>query len=251
MGKLEGRVAMVTGAGSGLGRAMACCLAREGAAVVITARRRAKLEETASAIRDAGGKVLVHELDLRDAGAIPLAFDAAEAALGPVDTLVNNAGVVEGDYAARVPLETIDSVIDTNFRAPFLTSTELARRTMARDERAWIVNISSIGAFHYSHHSLAALYAGTKSGIMRLTEALALEWAAHKINVNAIAPGIFISEITQGLFEHSGAEMVKAFPRQRFGNPQDLDSTLLYLVDEGSHMVTGATIIIDDAQQPR
>lgn len=248
---LDGRVALVTGASAGLGRRFARVLAEHGAAVVIAARRSEALEELAGEIRGAGGRALVHAIDVADSGAIPGVFDAAEQQFGTVDILVNNAAVADGNFATALSLVTIDRVIDVDFRAPFLFAVETARRLMAADQPGRIVNISSVGAFHYSPRSAAALYCAAKAGIIRMTEVLAIEWARYGINVNAIAPGMFESEMTEEYIARVGDRVRQSFPRQRFGTPGDLDSTLLYLVDPASHFVTGTCITVDDGQTSR
>lgn len=248
---LSGSVALVTGASVGLGRRFATVLAEAGAAVVLVARRQEALETLAQDIRGRGGRALAYPLDIADASAIPSAFEAAEAEFGLVDILINNAGVADADHATRLSLETIDLVLAVNLRAPFLLATEAARRLIANERTGRIVNLSSVGAFHYSARSSAALYCSTKSGIIRLTEALAIEWARYGINVNAIAPGMFASEMTAGFIERVGDKVREGFPRKRMGEPDYLDSTLLYLVDPRSHFVTGTCVTVDDAQQAR
>lgn len=248
---LEGRIALVTGASAGLGRRFARTLADNGAAVVVCARRPDALDTLVAEIEAAGGSALAHPLDVGEAGAIPQAFAAAEAAFGTVDILVNNAAIADADHATRLSLETIDRVIDIDFRAPFLLSTEAARRLIAAGKPGRIVNISSVGAFHYTATSAAALYCAAKAGIIRMTEVLAIEWAHHGINVNAIAPGMFESEMTQGFIDKVGDRVRDKFPRRRFGTPEKLDSTLLYLVDPASEFVTGTCITVDDAQTSR
>lgn len=248
---LAGRVALVTGASAGLGRGFARVLAAAGAAVVACARRGDALAALVAEIEGAGGRALAHPLDVADAAAIPAAFDAAEAAFGTVDILVNNAAVAEGDRATRLSLETIDRVIAVDFRAPFLLATEAARRLIAAERAGRIVNIASVGAFHYTPNSASALYCAAKAGIIRMTETLAIEWARHGINVNAIAPGMFESEMTGDFIARAGDKVRERFPRQRFGTPDKLASTLLYLVDPASDFVTGACITVDDAQTSR
>lgn len=248
---LDGRVALVTGASAGLGRRFAVTLAQAGAVVVVAARRGEALATLVRDIERAGGRALAVTLDVADAAAIPGAFDAAERAFGTVDILVNNAAVPDADRATRLSLETIDRVIDVDFRAPFLMATEAARRLIAAERPGRIVNVSSVGAFHYTATSAAALYCAAKAGIIRMTETLAIEWARHGINVNAIAPGMFVSEMTAGFIDRVGETVRDRFPRKRFGDPADLDSTLLYLVDPRSHFVTGTCITVDDAQTAR
>lgn len=248
---LDGRVALITGASAGLGRRFARVLADHGAAVVVAARRAAELDTLVAEIRDAGGEALAHAIDVADAAAIAGMFDAAERAFGTVDILVNNAAVVDADYATRLSLETIDRVLAVDFRAPFLLATEMARRLIAADKPGRIVNMSSVGAFHYTSTSAAALYSAVKAGVIRMTETLAIEWARYNINVNAIAPGMFESEMTSGYIERAGDKMRERFPRRRFGDPTFLDSTLLYLVEPASHFVTGTCVTVDDAQTGR
>ena len=202
-------------------------------------------------IRAEGGRAIAQELDVADAHAIAPAIQAAQDEFGPVDILVNNAAVADANYAVRLSLETIDQVIDVNFRAPFLLSAEVARRLMAAKKPGSIVNIASTGAFTFNPKAAAALYSGAKGGLVRLTETLAQEWAPFGINVNAIAPGMFKTEMTDSYIDKVGETVRQQFPRQRFGEPDYLDSTLLFLVSPDSHFVTGACIIADDAQAPR
>jgi NAD(P)-dependent dehydrogenase (short-subunit alcohol dehydrogenase family) len=246
---LGGQVAFVTGASSGLGRRFALLLAANGARVVATARRMERLESLAAEITGAGGTCLPLQLDVTDAEQIAAAVATAERELGPVQILVNNAGIPDAQYATKMPVEFVDQVLDTNLRAPFLLSCEVARRLIAQDLPGRIVNISSVGSFHYAGGG-AALYSISKAGVNRLTEALAVEWSRFGINVNAIAPGLFASEMSDGMIERMG-DLTRHFPRRRIGQPEHLDSTLLYLVSPASEMVTGTVIRVDDGQGPR
>lgn len=251
MSVLEGRVALVTGASAGLGRRFAKTLAGAGAKVIVSARRADALAEVVLEITAAGGTALAHQLDVSDASAIAGAFDAAEAAFGRVDILVNNAAIPDANHATALTLETINRVIDVDFRAPFLLATEAARRLIVAEQPGRIVNLASVGAFHYTPSSASALYCASKAGIIRMTEVLAIEWARFGINVNAIAPGFFESEMTAGYIERIGDKVRDRFPRKRFGDPSFLDTTLLYLVDPASHFVTGTCVTVDDAQTSR
>lgn len=246
---LMGRVALVTGASSGLGRRFALVLAAHGAAVVATARRSERLAELAAEIEASGGRCLPLALDVTDAQQIGPVVAAAEEAFGPVDILVNNAGIPDAQYATKMSVELVDQVLDTNLRAPFLLSCEVARRLIAQGMPGRIVNISSVAAFNYGGGG-AALYSISKTGVNRLTETLAVEWAKFGINVNAIAPGMFTSEMTDGMLQRIG-NVIPSFPRQRIGEPENLDTTLLYLVAPASEMVTGTVIRVDDGQGPR
>ncbi|WP_321884668.1 SDR family NAD(P)-dependent oxidoreductase [Paraburkholderia bannensis] len=249
--RLDGRVALVTGASSGLGRRFAQVLASEGAAVVLAGRRIERLDALAAQIRAAGGRALPLELDVRDAQAVPAALARAEAEFGIVDILVNNAGVAEGRFATDHTLDEIDSIIGTNFRAPFVLASAVARALIAARKPGHIVNVASVGAYHYTASSGAALYCASKAAVIRLTEALAMEWARHGINVNAIAPGVFRTEMTADHLETHGDAVLARMPRKRAGEPAQLDSTLLYLVSPASEFVTGICVRVDDAQFPR
>jgi NAD(P)-dependent dehydrogenase (short-subunit alcohol dehydrogenase family) len=246
---LKGDVAFVTGTTSGLGKRFAQVLAEHGAAVALTGRRADRLEELAGEIRDAGGAAAPIPLDVTDADACVAAMQRAEDELGPVSILVNNAGIPDAQYAAKMSTELIDQVLDTNLRGPFILSCELARRLMARKAPGRIVNISSMGAYSYAGGG-AALYSITKAGIVRMTETLAVEWARFGINVNAIAPGAFASEMMDGMLERVG-DITRSFPRKRLGDPTQLDSTLLYLVSPASEFVTGTVVKVDDGQGSR
>lgn len=246
---LAGQTALVTGASSGLGLRFAKVLAAAGAKVALTGRRLERLEAVAAEIRASGGQAEPFALDVTDADQLVAVVGQAEQALGLVTILVNNAGIPDAQYAARMPLDLIDRVLDTNLRAPFVLSCEVARRLMAAKQPGRMVNIASMAAYEYRGGG-AALYSVTKAGIARMTEALAVEWARFDINVSAIAPGAFASEMLDGMLERVG-DMSKAFPRKRIGDPAQLDSTLLYLVSPASEAVTGTVIKVDDGQGGR
>ena len=246
---LSGQVALVTGATSGLGHRFARVLAAAGATVVVTGRRTERLDELAAAITADGGQALPITLDMTDNDSIIACVEQAQADLGPVTILVNNAGVPDAQRATRMPLELIDTVFDTNLRGPYVLSCEVARRLIEAKLPGRMVNISSMGGYQYSGQG-AALYSITKAGIVRLTEALAVEWSQFNINVNGIAPGAFRSELMDGMLERLG-DFTKTFPRKRLCEPAQLDSTLLYLCSPASECVTGTIIKVDDGQGPR
>lgn len=246
---LSGQVALVTGASSGLGWRFAQVLAACGAKVAIAARRADRLEELAAVIRNAGGTAVPIELDVADDTALAGAVRQAEAALGTVTILINNAGIPDAQRAHKMPLELINRVIDVNLRAPYVLSCEVAKRLIEEKLPGRIVNIASIAAFEYGGNG-AALYSVTKAGVIRMTEALAVEWARFNINVNAIAPGAFSSEMMDGMLERMG-DISQHFPRKRLGMPPQMDSTLLFLVSPSSECVTGTYVKIDDGQGPR
>ncbi len=243
---LSGRVALVTGASSGLGERFARVLAASGAKVVLCARRKDRLDVLAAGI---GANALAVEMDATDAVSLTHAVEAAEAAFGTVDILVNNAGIPDAQRAHKMSVELVDRVLGVNLRAPWLLSCEVARRLIAAKLPGRIVNISSTAHYGYSGGG-AALYAVTKTAIARMTETLSVEWAAYNINVNAIAPGMFVTEMSDAMFERIGAQDQNV-ARKRIPEPALLDSTLLYLVGPASEAVTGAVIRVDDGQAAR
>lgn len=246
---LSGQVALVTGTTSGLGRRFAIVLARCGAKVALTGRRVDRLEELAKEIRSFGGECVPLRLDMTDTDNLVSVVNDTEAALGTVTILVNNAGIPDAQRAHKMSNELIDAVFDTNLRGPYVLSCEVARRLIAKELPGRMVNISSMGAFNYGGGG-AALYSITKAGIVRMTEALAVEWSRYNINVNCIAPGAFASEMMDGMLQRIG-DITKNFPRKRLGDPAQLDSTLLYLVSPSSECVTGMVAKVDDGQGSR
>lgn len=246
---LSGQVALVTGASSGLGRRFATVLAAAGAAVAVAARRTDRLDELVGEIAGRGGRAVAVPLDVTDADSIVAAVTAAEEALGLVTVLVNNAGIPDADYATRIPVELVDRVLATNVRGPWLLACEVARRLMAAGAPGRVVNISSIGAFNYSGGA-AGLYSVSKAAVNRMTEVLAVEWARFGINVNAIAPGAFSSEMMDAMISRIG-DFSPHTPRRRIGDPAQLDSTLLYLAAPASECVTGTVVKVDDGQGAR
>ncbi len=247
---LTGRVALVTGASSGLGARFAEVLASQGASVVLAARRLDRLEALAEKIRAQGGRAVAVQMDATDADSLVAAVEAGEQAFGTIDVLVNNAGMPDAQRAHKMSTELIDQVLGVNLRGPWILACEVARRLIAAGKPGRIVNISSVAHFRYDGGG-AALYAVTKTAIARMTEALSVEWAHYGINVNAIAPGMFVSEMTDGMFARMGGDPAPHLPRKRVPVPEQMDSTLLYLVAPASECVTGATIRIDDGQSAR
>ncbi len=246
---LAGRVALVTGATSGFGHRFARVLAKAGAAVAICGRRVERLETLAAEIRAEGGKAAPIALDAADAEQCIAAVGEAEKQLGLVDILINNAGIPDAQHATKMSLDLIDQVMNVNLRAPFVLSCEVARRLIAAKQPGRIVNIASVAAYTYSGNG-AALYSITKAGVVRLTEALAVEWSRYNINVTGIAPGAFRTEMLDGMLQRMG-DFSHTTPRKRLGDVAQMDSTLLYLVSPASDAVTGTVIKVDDGQGSR
>lgn len=246
---LTGRVALVTGASSGLGWRFAKVLAKQGAKVAVSGRRLERLEALVAEIKADGGEAAAFPVDVADAEAMIAMVGKIQDHFGVVDILVNNAGIPDAQRAHKMSLELIDKVMDVNLRGPFVLSCEVARRLIEAKLPGRMVNIASVAAFEYRGGG-AALYSITKAGVIRMTEALAVEWARFHINVNAIAPGAFASEMMDGMLSRMG-DITKGFPRQRLGDPAQMDSTLVYLVSPASEFVTGTFIKIDDGQGGR
>jgi len=246
---LKGQVALVTGASAGLGKRFARTLAASGAKVALTARRLERLEQLAAEIKASGGEAMPLQLDVTDAEQLKAVVGQAQDKLGPVTILVNNAGIPDAQRAVRMSVELIDRVLDTNVRGPYILSCEVARRLIDAKLPGRIVNIASSAAYRYSGNG-AALYSISKAAVVRMTEALAVEWAQFHINVNAIAPGAFSSEMMDGMLQRMG-DITKHFPRPRIGDPAQLDSTLLFLVSPSSDFVTGTCVRVDDVQNGR
>lgn len=248
---LSGRVALVTGASSGLGASFAKALAAAGAKVVLAARRADKLAEQVEAIRAAGGEAVAVSMDVTDEASTKAAYDAAEAAFGTVDTIVANAGVATEKVALGLSVEDVDFLLAANVRGVFLTATEGARRLEAagsRDkENGRIVIIGSITAEKI--FPATSVYGATKAAVRHMGKALAREWARRGISVNVIQPGYFESEMTAELFaSEAGAKFVASFPRQRLRPPSDLHTPLLMLCSDAARGITGSVITIDDGQ---
>jgi 3-oxoacyl-[acyl-carrier protein] reductase len=244
---LHGKVALVTGASSGLGARFAECLAENGAAVVLVARRADRLADVKARIEKAGGRAMAVEADVRDRAAMKAAFDAAEKSFGTVTILVNNAGVVTAGRAVDLSEEEWRRVLSTNLDAVFYWAQEGARRMLAAGSGGAIVNIASVIGFGVAKGVIA--YATAKAAVIQVTKALALELAFKGIRVNAIAPGWIVTELNRDyLMSERGTELKRDIPIGRFGEERDLDGPLLLLVSDAGRFVTGATIVADGGQ---
>jgi 3-oxoacyl-[acyl-carrier protein] reductase len=244
---LTGRVALVTGASSGLGRRFAEILAENGAAVVLVARRAERLAAVQARIDAIGGRAISIAADVLDPAAMAQAFDAAEKAFGTVTVLVNNAGVAHSGRAIELPAEEWRRVLATDLDAVFFWAQEAARRMIAAGKQGAIVNIASVLGFGTAKGTAA--YATAKAGVVQLTKALALELAFKGVRVNAIAPGWFVTEINRDfLTSEKGSALTRDIPVGRFGEDGDLDGVLLLLASDAGRYIAGATYVVDGGQ---
>jgi NAD(P)-dependent dehydrogenase (short-subunit alcohol dehydrogenase family) len=244
---LTGKVALVTGATSGLGRRFALLLAKAGAAVAITGRRVDRLDTLKAEIEAMGGKALPIALDVTDPASIKACVEAAEQGLGPVGILVNNAGMNVQALPHEVTPEGYDTMFDTNVRGAFFMAQAVGNRMIARGEGGRIINIASIGAF--TQLPGLTIYCMTKAAVAMMTKSLAKEWARKQINVNAMCPGFIETELNSEWFQSEGGQkQIKTWPRRRLGVESDLDGTLLLLASDHSRFITGSLFTADDGQ---
>ncbi len=244
---LKDRVALVTGASSGLGERFAQVLAANGAKVALVARRVDRLDALKKKIEQAGGHAIAVEADVLDRAATARAFDAAEKAFGTVTILVNNAGVAHAGRAVELSETQWRRVLSTNLDAVFFCAQEAARRMLAAKQPGAIVNIASVLGFGVAKG--VAAYATAKAGVVQLTKALAIEWTFRGIRVNAIAPGWFVTELNRDyLTSEQGQAMMRSIPAGRFGQDGDLDGTLLLLSSDAGRYIAGTTIVVDGGQ---
>ncbi|MGB9044410.1 MAG: glucose 1-dehydrogenase [Pseudolabrys sp.] len=247
MFNLKGRVALVTGASSGLGTQFARALADNGASVVLVARRADRLKALKDEIEAKGGKAIAAEADVTDRAAMTRAFDAAEKAFGTVTILVNNAGIAHGGRAVEMSPEEWRKVLSTNLDSVFFWAQEASRRILAAKKQGAIVNIASVLGLAVSKGAVA--YAAAKAGVVQVTKALAVELAFKGVRVNAIAPGWFVTEMNDDYLSGEAGDAIKReIPMGRFGNPGDLDGALLLLVSDAGSYITGATVVVDGGQ---
>lgn len=234
---LAGKRALVTGASSGLGRHFAQMLAAHGAQVVVAARRKDELEALVATLPGGASAVA---LDLRDAPAV----ERTMAGLGPLDIVVNNAGVAHTTPALDLTEDDWQRVLDTNLSGAFRVTRGAARALRDAKRGGAIVNVASVLGYRVAKQIPA--YVAAKAGLIRLTEALALELAPLGIRVNALAPGYVETDLNRD-FLHSaaGETMVKRVPLRRFGMPADLDGALLLLASDAGRYMTGTTIVVD------
>jgi len=242
--RLDNKIALVTGAASGLGAAIATALAQAGATVAVHGNRR-PADETAAAIISSGGKSSAFQADLSSTAGAEALFTQVKSQLGHVDILINNAGTILRNAAEDVSLEDWQQVLQVNLTSVFQLSQLAARDLIARQSPGKIVNIASLLSFQGGIRVPA--YTASKGGVAQLTKALANEWAPKNIQVNAIAPGYFATTNTEALQadETRNRQILERIPAGRWGAPQDLAGAALYLSSPASNYVTGTILTVD------
>ncbi|MBC7455773.1 MAG: glucose 1-dehydrogenase [Massilia sp.] len=242
--RLDGRTALVTGASSGLGRHFALTLARAGARVAIAARRLDRLEETRFELEALGQAAVSVRMDVADAASVQAGFAELGTTFGTPDIIVNNAGVAIFRPALEQSEEDWDSVIDTNLKGAWMVSTEAARRLKAAGQPGTIINIASITGARPAGG--VAPYCASKAGLIHLTKAMALEWAAAGIRVNALSPGYISTELNNDfLHSEAGERLKKRIPQRRFGTVEHLDGPLLLLASNAGSYMSGTILTVD------
>ncbi|MCB9949046.1 MAG: glucose 1-dehydrogenase [Rhodospirillaceae bacterium] len=244
--RLDGRSGIVTGGGTGIGKAMARGLAEAGANVVVAARHLDRIEAAAEELSAAGGgKVVAMAADMADPASIQTLVDRTVEAFGHIDFLFNNAGTIHRSPCEDFPLEAWNHVVQVNLTGPFLLAQAVARVMIAAKRKGKIVNTSSLIAMQGGKN--VAAYAATKAGLTQLTKAMCNDWAKYNILVNAIGPGWVRTEMTGALRENEGrfAEISGRIPLGRWAEPEDLAGAAVFLASDASDYITGQVIFVD------
>jgi NAD(P)-dependent dehydrogenase (short-subunit alcohol dehydrogenase family) len=241
---LAGKAALVTGASSGFGRHFAHVLAGAGAKVALAARRIDALERLAAEIRASGGQAAALAMDVTDRASVAKAVAGAEAALGPITILVNNAGIPSGAFFTQTSEEEWRSVMSVNLDGVFRVGQETARRMAASGAGGSIINIASLLGFGVIKG--LSTYSATKAAVISLTKSMALELARDRIRVNALAPGYFATEFNEAyLASEAGRRMMARVPMGRAGAVHELDGPLLLLASDAGAFMTGSVVTVD------
>lgn len=242
--RLDGQVAFITGASKGLGRHFACTLAKAGATIAVCGRSYDLLQELNDEISKNGGHAKAFTLDVTSSENVAEVVESATKTLGPIDILVNNAGIAVVKPAFEISEQDWDIVIDTNLKGVWLVARTVAKAMLQSGRGGKIINISSIASTTVLGR--ASSYGASKAGVTQLTRALAVEWARHGIQVNAIAPGYILTDMNEAFFaSSSGDKVVERIPQRRIGKPEDLDGALMLLASDASGFMTGSTILVD------
>jgi NAD(P)-dependent dehydrogenase (short-subunit alcohol dehydrogenase family) len=245
---LSGRVAIVTGGSIGLGRQMAQGLAEMGANVVLCARKKERCEAAAEELRRLGVKSMALGCDVKDPASVKEVVDATVAEFGRVDILINNAGTSWGAPIEEMRLEHWNKVLETNLTGTFLFS-QAAGKVMVGQRKGKIINIASVAGIHGAPPEFQAIgYHASKGGVIAFTKDLACKWGVHNIQVNAIAPGWFPTNMSKVVIERNKDYFLKRIPLHRFGGDDDLKGAAVYLASSASDYVTGNVLVVDGGQ---
>jgi gluconate 5-dehydrogenase len=248
MFELNGKVAVVTGGGRGIGSRMAEGLAEAGANIVLCSRKVENCLKVAQALTNLGVKTLAMACDVRSSGDIQKVVDKVLKEFGRLDILVNNSGVTWGATPEDYSLEGWKKVMDTNMTGAFLFS-QIAGRVMIQQRGGNIINIASVmGVIGIQDAADAIAYSTSKGALITFTKDLAAKWAKHNIRVNAIAPGWFPTDMTEWVFSHHGQEVLNLIPMARYGEPEELKGAVVYLASDASKYVTGIVLPVDGGQ---
>ena len=243
---LSGRVALVTGASSGIGRILAQGLAAAGACVVAVARRTERLKDLVAEIERSGGRAIAVQGDVTDPESIARAFDAAENAFGIVDVIVSNAGVTEARNFLKIDAAARDAIFDTNLRGVWNVGQEAARRLVGAGKGGSIINVASV--LGLAVQPGLASYCSSKGAVIQLTRAMAVDLTRHNIRVNALAPGWFKTELNEAFFDSpAGAERVAQMPARRLGKIEELIGPVIMLASDAGSFVNGSVVVVDGA----
>ena len=255
---LTGRVAIVTGGSIGLGRQMAEGLSEMGAHLVLCARKEERCREAAEELHQRGVKAIAVACDVQSPGSIQEMVDASLSHFGRIDVLINNAGISWGAPAEEMRLEDWNKVIETNLTGTFLCAQAVgkvmigqSRDGNSRDgnSNGKIINIASVAGLGGAPPELPAIgYHASKGGVIAFTKDLACKWAAHNIQVNAIAPGWFPTHMSNRVLEHHRDLFLSHIPMRRFGNEHDLKGAAVFLASDASNFVTGHVLVVDGGQ---
>ncbi len=240
--KLTGKVALVTGAAQGIGRAIALLLARNGADIVVSDINVERAEETAKEVRAIGPKAMAVKVDVSNLSDVERMVEGILEKLAKIDILVNNAGITRDKLVLRMTEEDWDAVLGVNLKGTF-NCTKAVIRHMARQRSGKIVNIASVVG--EMGNAGQANYSASKAGVIGLTKTIAREYAQRGINVNAIAPGYIETPMTDALPEKAKEELKKLIPMERLGKPEDVAEAVLFLVSEESSYVTGQVLNVN------
>ncbi len=244
MFSLAGKTALVTGGFGGLGRHFAATLATAGACVGIVGRRIAEGEAFAAELRARGVNVLACAMDVTQPGSVQAAFDTVSDALGPIEVLVNNAGVAVTKPFLELSEEDWAGVVDVNLNGAWRVAQAGARHMRDHGRGGSIVNIASITGMRVA--GAISAYVASKAGLIQLTKAMALELARYRIRVNALAPGYIETDINREFFAgEAGQALIKRIPQRRIGKPEELDGPLLLLASDAGSYMTGSVIVAD------